>query len=219
MAFNDEKKDPNFIFALERNIKAYMLWIIIILTAIVISLSVAITFLTPLKEVKPYLVFFSNAETNFVKVEQAGMDMRADENLLKSILAGYVQKRETINRIDDVQRYEEIRMQSKKNVWDTFVNLVKTPNSIYTSNGVYRTIEIINVSILNKNIATIDFFAKITNRDGSVNSYKKYRATLYFDFQPIEMTYNSVPKNPTGFIVEQYSITDIIDDDNLKGKN
>ncbi|ECR0868721.1 virulence protein [Campylobacter coli] len=213
MAFIDDKKDPNFIFQLERNIKAYMLYIIIALTTIVVSLAIAIAFLAPFKEVKPYLVFFSNGETNFVKVEQAGMDMRADENLLKSILAGYVKKRETINRVDDSERYEEIRLQSQKNVWQTFSNLVKAPNSIYTTQGVFRSIEIINVSIFNKNVATIDFIAKITNRDGSENHLKKYRATLFFDFIPMELTYNSVPKNPTGFIVKQYSITDIIDKD------
>ncbi|EFO9318194.1 virulence protein [Campylobacter lari] len=215
MAFNDERKDPNFIFQLERNIKAYMLYLILALSTIVILLTLAIIFIAPLKEVKPYLVFFSDADTNFVKIQQAGIDMRADENLLKSILAGYVKKRETINRIDDSERYEEIRLQSKKNVWNTFTNLVKTPNSIYTSKGIYRDIEIINVSIFNKNVATIDFVAKITNRDNSENKFKKYRATLYFDFQPIELTYNSVPKNPTGFIVEQYSITDIIENDNF----
>ncbi|MBF7049636.1 VirB8 family type IV secretion system protein [Campylobacter volucris] len=215
MAFNDERKDPNFIFQLERNIKAYMLYLILALSTIVILLTLAIIFIAPLKEVKPYLVFFSDADTNFVKIQQAGIDMRADENLLKSILAGYVKKRETINRIDDSERYEEIRLQSKKNVWNTFTNLVKTPNSIYTSKGIYRDIEIINVSIFNKNVATIDFVAKITNKDNSENKFKKYRATLYFDFQPIELTYNSVPKNPTGFIVEQYSITDIIENDNF----
>ncbi|EFB8367701.1 virulence protein, partial [Campylobacter coli] len=144
MAFIDDKKDPNFIFQLERNIKAYMLYIIIALTTIVVSLAIAIAFLAPFKEVKPYLVFFSDGETNFVKVEQAGMDMRADENLLKSILAGYVKKRETINRVDDSERYEEIRLQSQKNVWQTFSNLVKAPNSIYTTQGVFRSIEIIN---------------------------------------------------------------------------
>ncbi|MCV3531293.1 VirB8/TrbF family protein [Campylobacter sp. CNRCH_2007_0968H] len=218
MAFNDEKKDPNFIFQLERNIKAYMLYMILILSSIVILLALAIIFIAPLKEVKPYLVFFSDGETNFVRVEQAGMDMRADENLLKSILAGYVKKRETINRIDDSERYEEIRLQSKKNVWDTFTNLVKTPNSIYTTKGLYRNIEIINVSIFNKNVATIDFIAKITNRDATENNFKKYRATMYFDFQPIEITYNSVPKNPTGFIVEQYSITDIIENNENSDK-
>ncbi|OCR03551.1 virulence protein [Helicobacter pullorum] len=207
MAFQDNKKDPNYVFRLERNIKAYMLYIIIIFAVIIVMLAAAIMFLAPFKEVKPYLVFFSEPSTNFVRVEQANFNVRADEALLKSILAGYVKKRETINRIDDIQRYEEIRIQSEKRVWDTFSKLVKNKDSIYTTRNLYRDIEIINVSVLSANIATIDFVAVI-KKESEMNS-KKYRATLEYDFQKMEMTYDSIPKNPTGFIVKQYSITDI----------
>lgn len=207
MAFQDNKKDPNYVFRLERNIKAYMLYIIIIFAVIIVMLAAAIMFLAPFKEVKPYLVFFSEPSTNFVRVEQANFNVRADEALLKSILAGYVKKRETINRIDDIQRYEEIRIQSEKRVWDTFSKLVKNKDSIYTTRNLYRDIEIINVSVLSANIATIDFVAVI-KKESERNS-KKYRATLEYDFQKMEMTYDSIPKNPTGFIVKQYSITDI----------
>ena len=207
MAFQDIKKDPNYVFRLERNIKAYMLYIIIIFAVIIVMLAVAIMFLAPFKEVKPYLVFFSEPSTNFVRVEQANFNVRADEALLKSILAGYVKKRETINRIDDIQRYEEIRIQSEKRVWDTFSKLVKNKDSIYTTRNLYRDIEIINVSVLSANIATIDFVAVI-KKESEKNS-KKYRATLEYDFQKMEMTYDSIPKNPTGFVVKQYSITDI----------
>lgn len=207
MAFQDNKKDPNYVFRLERNIKAYMLYIIIIFAVIIVMLAAAIMFLAPFKEVKPYLVFFSEPSTNFVRVEQANFNVRADEALLKSILAGYVKKRETINRIDDIQRYEEIRIQSEKRVWDTFSKLVKNKDSIYTTRNLYRDIEIINVSVLSANIATIDFVAVI-KKESEKNS-KKYRATLEYDFQKMEMTYDSIPKNPTGFVVKQYSITDI----------
>lgn len=209
MAFKDNKIDPNFIFKLERNIKAYMLYLIIVLATIISLLAGAIMFLTPLKEKQPYLVFFSNADTNFVSIKQANTNMRADENLLKSIIAGYVKKREIINRIDDVDRYEEIRIQSSSQVWTTFSNLVKQSNSIYTTANLYRDIEIINVSILSTNVATIDFIAII--KIGEEQEIKKYRATLYYDFENIEINYDSVPKNPTGFIVKQYSITDIKD--------
>ena len=184
-----------------------MLYIIIIFAVIIVMLAAAIMFLAPFKEVKPYLVFFSEPSTNFVRVEQANFNVRADEALLKSILAGYVKKRETINRIDDIQRYEEIRIQSEKRVWDTFSKLVKNKDSIYTTRNLYRDIEIINVSVLSANIATIDFVAVI-KKESEMNS-KKYRATLEYDFQKMEMTYDSIPKNPTGFIVKQYSITDI----------
>ncbi|WP_277934065.1 hypothetical protein [Campylobacter hyointestinalis] len=53
MAFEDKKPDPNFIFKTERNIKAYMLYVILALALVSISLSVAIALLTPLKETKP----------------------------------------------------------------------------------------------------------------------------------------------------------------------
>lgn len=214
MAFKDNKIDPNFIFKLERNIKAYMLYVIIVLAIIISLLAGAIMFLTPLKEKQPYLVFFSNADTNFVSIKQANMDMRADENLLKSIIAGYVKKRETINRIDDVSRYEEIRIQSSSQVWTAFSNLVKQSNSVYTTSNLYRNIEIINVAILSKNVATIDFIATISI--GEERESKKYRATLYYDFENLEINYDSVPKNPTGFLVSQYSITDIIDNAGAK---
>lgn len=214
MAFKDNKIDPNFIFKLERNIKAYMLYIIIVLAIIISLLAGAIMFLTPLKEKQPYLVFFSNADTNFVSIKQANMDMRANENLLKSIIAGYVKKRETINRIDDVSRYEEIRIQSSSQVWTAFSNLVKQSNSVYTTSNLYRNIEIINVAILSKNVATIDFIATISI--GEERESKKYRATLYYDFENLEINYDSVPKNPTGFLVSQYSITDIIDNAGAK---
>ncbi|CUU87765.1 VirB8 [Campylobacter hyointestinalis subsp. hyointestinalis] len=53
MALEDKKLDPNFIFQAERNIKAYMLYVILALALVSISLSVAIALLTPLKETKP----------------------------------------------------------------------------------------------------------------------------------------------------------------------
>lgn len=210
---NEIKKDPNFIFKLERNIKAYMLYTIIILAFTSIILSLSIMFLTPLKETKPYLVFFSDAQTNFVKIKEANLDIRKDTALLKNILAGYVKNRELINRIDDIQRYEIIRIQSSKPVWEAFSNLVKAKNSIYTTQNLYRDIQIINVSILNDFIATIDFVAQQSNRTKTTMSYKKYRATLKYNFEAQEDNYNSVIKNPTGFIVDDYAITDIIEEE------
>lgn len=218
MEFNDKKIDPNFIFKTERNIKAYMLYTIIILGVVSISLSLAIMFLTPLKQTKPYLVFFADGESNFVKINEANLDIRSDEALLKNILAGYVKNRETINRINDIERYEITRSQSKKQIWTAFENLVKTPNSIYTTNGLYRDIKILNVSILSKDVATIDFIAETTNKTRTETSYKKYRVALKYDFENLQENYNTAQKNPTGFIVSEYSLSEIIDNEQGKKK-
>ena len=217
MTFKDDelKKDPNHIFALERNIKQYMFVLNIIFACIIILLIILFAVLLPLKQEKPYLVFFSDAQTNFVKVEPANMDIRSDEPLLKGIIAGYVLKRETINRIDDIQRYDEVRIQSKPSVWNTFKTLVTQNNSIYSMKGIFREIRIINSSILSKNVATVDFTATVINEATGEKSFKRYRATLNYDFTQQELNFKSLPKNPTGFIVNEYALTEV----NLQGQD
>lgn len=211
MTFKDDelKKDPNHIFALERNMKQYLFVLNIIFALIIIILFILFTILLPLKEDKPYLVFFSEAENNFVRVMPANLDVRSDEALLKGIIAGYVLKRETINRVDDAERYEEIRNQSKSNVWTTFEALIKQENSIYSAKGIYRDIKIINSSILDKQVATVDFTATVMHEATAEKSFKRYRATLQYDFTEQELNFDSLPKNPTGFIVNEYALTEV----------
>ena len=206
---NEFKKDANFIFSLERNIKQYMFLLNIVFAIVIVFLAILIIILLPLKEKKPYLVFFSDTQSNFVRVEPANIDIRGDEALLKGILTSYVLKRETINRIDDVQRYEEIRMQSSSKVWTTFSALVAQNGSIYSTNGIYREIKIVNSSILSANVATVDFIAKIVSDASGEQGYKRYRATLAYDFRNQELNFDSLPKNPTGFIVSEYALTEI----------
>lgn len=215
MGFNDEKRDPNFLFKLERNIKAYMLYTIIILAVVIVILALAISFLTPLKETKPYLVMFSNGESNFVKINEANMDIRSDTGLLKNILAGYVINRESINRINDIERYEIVRIQSERNVWEAFQNLVKAKNSIYTTNNLYRSVKIINVTILSNNVATIDFNIEQSNKTRTEIRWFNYRASINYDFIQNVDTYNSNIQNPTGFTVKEYAVTSI---DHIKNK-
>lgn len=212
MAFNESKKDPNFIFKLERNIKAYMLYTIIILAIICALLAIAIITLTPLKETKPYLVMFSNGESNFVKIANANTDIRTDTALLKNILAGYIINRESINRINDIERYEIVRTQSSRAIWEAFQNIVNAKNSVYTTKNLYRSVKIINVAILNKNVSTIDFTIEQSNKARTEIKWFDYRATLYFDFERgtnTQDTYNSNLSNPTGFIVKEYALTSI----------
>lgn len=214
MAFDDRelKTDPNYIFRVERNIKAIMFLWILILSVIVILLIVGFFILLPLKQKEPYLVFFSNADTNFVRVEQGNYNIRADEALLKSIIATYLLNRETINRIDDIERYEKIRLQSSKEVWEVFETIVKQEGSIYQEKDLYRNIKIINLSILSKNVANIDFITETKNGNSNKTMLKRYRATLQYDFINQELSFDSVPENPSGFIVTGYALTEIFDD-------
>ena len=212
MAFDDKKVDPNFIFKMERNIKAYMFYIIIALSAVSVSLSIAIALLTPLKETKPVLLKFSEADSRFVTMSDTNLNVRSDEQLLKSILAGYVKNREMINRIDDIERYNEIRVQSSRQVWEAFQTLVADPSSIYTTKNYYRDIQIINVTLLSQTVATVDFQAIITNPSETEKTYMKYRSAIEYDFENQSGNFKDNMQNPTGFKVSQYKVTQIIEE-------
>lgn len=212
MAFDDKKVDPNFIFKMERNIKAYMFYIIITLSVVSVSLSIAIALLTPLKETKPVLLKFSEADSRFVTMSDTNLNVRSDEQLLKSILAGYVKNREMINRIDDIERYNEIRVQSSRQVWEAFQTLVADPSSIYTTKNYYRDIQIINVTLLSQTVATVDFQAIITNPSETEKTYMKYRSAIEYDFENQSGNFKDNMQNPTGFKVSQYKVTQIIEE-------
>ncbi|MBR8466530.1 virulence protein [Campylobacter sp. faydin G-140] len=217
MAIANEKKiDPNFIFKTERNIKAYMLYTIIVLFLTIIGLVITLILLMPLKETKPYLLTFSNSDTNFVRISEGGIDIRKEEGLLKSILAGYVKNRETINRIDDIERYNIVRTQSKKSVWEGFQALVSQSGSIYTTNNLLRKIDIINIAVLSQNVATIDFQAETGTQSRNDLTYKKYRAAIEFDFNSPLNSQKEQLNNPTGFIVTKYAISEILEKDENK---
>ena len=159
---------------------------------------------------------FSDGDSRFVTIDDTNLNVRSNEELLKSILAGYVKNREMINRIDDVERYNEIRTQSSRQVWEAFQSLVSDPNSIYTTKNYFRNIQILNVAVLSQNVATVDFQAEITNPTRTEVSYKKYRSAIEYDFNNQSSTYADTMKNPTGFIVSKYQVTQILDEKGSK---
>ncbi len=210
---NDLRKDPNFIFNLERNIKKTLLLLVAMLSILLMLALIIILILMPLKEKEPYLVFFSNADNNFVRVVQGNYNIRADTALLKSIISGYVIDRETINRISDEERYRKIASQSENKVWKTFERLVTQQGSIYTTPNLYREVEIINTTILSKNVALVDFIA--ITQQGVVKNISRFRVSIQYDFKDMEITHESAPNNPTGFIVKEYQTTKI----NIENQN
>lgn len=222
MDFKEQKKDPNFIFKLERNIKAYMLYMIIILGVISTLLAIAIISLAPIKEVRPYLVTFSNSESNFVKIKQANENISSDIGLVKNILASYVINRETINRINDIARIEIVRIQSDRSVWETLENVMKDKNSIYRTQNLYRAVTIHSVNLFKQEedqVALIAFSIEQTNKARTELKILKYQAAIKYDFEKEENSqdiYDANDKNPTGFKVKEYALSKVIDQSKKK---
>ncbi|MFT2746923.1 VirB8/TrbF family protein [Helicobacter pylori] len=180
----------------------------------VISLSVALAFLIPLKQIEPYFVDFANSDKYFAVVQKADTKVDYGEAFLRSLVGSYIMSRETINHIDDKIRLNEtIREQSSDEVWETLEQLVSGKGSIYSNSNMDREIKIINISIYKQgkqqNIAVADIVAKVFDQ-GYLISEKRYRVSLIYHFKPlIQFDYSSMPKNPTGFIVDKYSLSEI----------
>lgn len=66
-------------------------------------------------------------------------------------------------------------------------------------------------------MANVDFIT--ITQDIKNKSLKRYRATLKYDFINQEINFQSVPRNPTGFIIQDYALTEISIQDQKQEKS
>lgn len=147
----------------------------------IIALSIAIFIMMPLKENTPYFIDFANSDKHFAVVQKADTKVDYGEAFLRNLVGSYITAREK--------------------------------GSIYSNSNMDREIKIINISIYKQgkqqNIAVADIVAKVFDK-GYLISEKRYRVSLIYHFKPlIQFDYSSMPKNPTGFIVDKYSLSEI----------
>ncbi|WP_394980631.1 type IV secretion system protein [uncultured Helicobacter sp.] len=204
----DTVKDAHTIFALERKTYDFVINLNKLLIGIICLLVLLIISLFPLKEKEPYLVGFSNATQNFVHIEKANETITANEALLRNLIGSYIINRESINHFDDEERYEIIRMQSNTKVWKTFENIVAQESSIYGNSNLTREVKVINVAKWKNGYANAEVAISLYAL-GTLQSQKRYRITLMYKFNTLDIDFASLPKNPTGFEVQEYAVTEI----------
>ncbi|WP_104759718.1 VirB8 family type IV secretion system protein [Helicobacter bizzozeronii] len=211
--FVGDNLDLKSVFRVERRLTKVAFRLALLGGLVVVTLSLAIVFMMPLVRVEPLLIDFANADKHFAIIQKADSKIEQNEALMRSLVGSYILNRETINHIDEKERYESVRLQSSAGVYQTFEHLIASEHSIYTNEAIDREVKIVNISIFKKgkaqNIATSDVVVKLFNQ-GYLSYEKRYRITLSFKFlKNLKFDYNSMPKNPTGFQVLQYSITEI----------
>ncbi|GAA8359707.1 hypothetical protein HpDR37_19690 [Helicobacter pylori] len=206
----DGVKEADVLFQAERKIGDWIFSSAVFFFALALIEAIIIACLLPLKEKVPYLVTFSNATQNFAIVQRADKSIRANQALVRQLVASYVNNRENISSIKEQNEiaHETIRLQSSFEVWDFFEKLVSYEHSIYTNINLTRKISIINIALISKTQANIEISAQLFNKE-KLESEKRYRIIMTFEFEPIEIDTKSVPLNPTGFMVTGYDVTEI----------
>ncbi|BEG56844.1 virB8 family protein [Helicobacter sp. NHP21005] len=205
--------DLNSVFRVERRNSALAYKLVVLLSFISLALIVALIMLLPLKKTEHHFIDFANQDKHYAIIQKADGNLASNEALVRSLVGQYVLDRESINHIDDQERYEVVRLQSNPQVWQVFESLVASKNSIYTAQQLTRDIHIINISLLKQskeqNIAQVQIVAKLF-RAGSPLTEKRYNIVLSFSFKPLPAFDTAMmPKNPTGFEVTRYSVTEM----------
>lgn len=214
----DTIQDANSVFAAEKKTYDFVINLNKLLIAIVVIELILIITLFPLKEKEPYLVGFSNATQNFVHIEKANETITANEALIRNLLGSYIINRETINHFDDEERYEVIRMQSTGKVWKVFENIVAQENSVYGNSHLTREVKIVNIAKWKNGYANAEVAITLLSQ-GIIQSQKRYKITIMYKFNTIEIDFDSLPKNPTGFEVQEYAVTEIATIKELEEEN
>lgn len=120
----DGVKETDALFQAERKIGDWIFSSAVFFFALALIEAIIICLL-PLKEKVPYLVTFSNATQNFAIVQRADKSIRANQALIRQLVASYVNNRENISNIKEQNEiaHETIRLQSAFEVWDFLKNL------------------------------------------------------------------------------------------------
>lgn len=201
-------QDAGSIFKMERKIGDYLILIALFFFLTSFIEFVIILALLPLKEKEPYLVTFTNDTQSFAIIQKADQSITANEALNRQLLGAYILSRESINRIDDKERNEIVREQSSPEVWKVFERIIAQEDSIYSNENLTREVKIVNIAIIKKGYANADVSISLFY-NGVLKSEKRYRIVISYKFKTLAIDYKSLPKNPTGFTVTGYSITEI----------
>lgn len=201
-------QDARSIFKIERKIGDYLILIALFFFLTSFIEFIIILTLLPLKEKEPYLVTFTNDTQSFAIIQKADQSITANEALNRQLVGAYILSRENINRIDDKEKNEVVREQSSPEVWRVFERIIAQEDSIYSNENLTREVKIINISIIKKGYANADVSISLFY-NGILKSEKRYRIIISYKFKTLAINYKSLPKNPTGFTVTGYSITEI----------
>lgn len=118
------------------------------------------------KTPEPIIFEVDTAAHKIVKVEQGNLGA-TKQSLLRSVsLREYVFNRETINHIDEVDRWKKVRMMSNKTVWGQFQTIMDpevNKDSVLSNKKFKRKIEVITDYPISTqgvdNIHRVEFYA------------------------------------------------------------
>ncbi|MUK92551.1 hypothetical protein GNP80_08860 [Aliivibrio fischeri] len=164
------------------------------------------------KEKTPEPIIFEVDKTahKIVRVEQGNLNA-TKQSLLRSVaLREYVFNRETINHIDEKERWKHVRLMSSKSVYKDF-QLVMNPElnekSPFANKSFERRIEIITDYPIDKakNIHRVEYYLTDKVKDNTYPT-QRFVAVIQYGISDSYVSWNDRFINIDGLVIKRYEI-------------
>lgn len=181
------------------------------------AMAVALAFLTPLKEVKPFIARVDEVTGQQTIVSAVGEDKikLTYQNLIDaSNLANFVTERESYDWNSIQNNLDQVKLRSTSNVYEAMRRfIVESPNSpleLLAKDKIMK-VGITSRPIVdsNKGVGTVRFYKAVTDGTGKpIQGYPVtyWQATITFDYEHKLKTDDDYINNPLGFNVTSYRV-------------
>lgn len=198
--------DQDRLIQVERS--ARIAWFIAIAASVLAAASIfAVTGLTPLKTVEPFVVRVDNS-TGIVDVVSALTSTGGtyDEAVTKYFAAKYVRARESYVWSEAEENFRTVALLSTQPEQTRFATVYRgsnpdSPQNVYGRSATSR-VNIVSISLINANVVSVRYIRTITRSDDVHTTH--WVATLTFSYVNAPMSSTDRLINPLGFAVSEY---------------
>lgn len=184
---------------------------VLLLSNIAFATIAAVQYKKKEKTPEPIIFEVEKAEHKIVRIERGDLGA-SKESLLRSVaLREYVEWRETINHLDEKQRWRKVKLMSSPSLFKDFYNVMNpevNKDSVLTNTKYTRKIEIItdySISTGNRNIHRVEFYATDT-LDGESFPTQRYVAIIQYESGDSLVSYKDRFINIDGLRIVRYEI-------------
>lgn len=203
---------PYDVFTTSRTVITCLTIICVVLTLTSIGLGLVSAKLYSAKEKVPTPIFYEVKEESkhIVRIEQGVMAEDKQSLLRSKTFRDYVFNRETVNHIDDVARWGEVKVLSSRWVWDEFTKLVDpnvNKNSPLKNLDFEREIEIVTDYPLkgSSDVYRVEFIIK-DSVGGKSLLPQRHVAVIEYDASKAFVSYSDRYVNIDGITIVNYQI-------------
>lgn len=187
---------------------AKVAWFVAAAAAFVCAcMGLAITALTPLHRIEPYVIRVDNSTGAVEAVSKlTATSMSGDEAVNKYMAGKYVRAREEYSQQLAQVNYKTVALMSARPVANIYHDWFRpenpqSPLKIYSGSGTVN-VRLLNISFLSPNIASIRYEKTVRNNETVTRS--TWLATVTFRYSNAPMSEDDRLVNPLGFEVTDY---------------